>query len=332
MKVLDSIKKNTILVLIMTIIVLYVVLKDDFQDIVNAFQNIHIWWILGAVFFFFLSVVIKGIANYVVVSKQKVSVLEIIKHNIIIQFFNGVTPFATGGQPMEIYMLTEHGVPLVQATNLTIQNFIYYQIALVLCGILAVTYNGIFSIFPKIKVLDHLVLIGFIINVMVAILLIMVSCYKKVTLKICSFCKWLAKRFHWQTTDEELEQKFRDYYDEFQKIRYKKKVILFTIFLNMLSLICLYIVPLFVLYSVSDNYSLSVIHTLTASAYVYIMGAFIPIPGSSGGIEYGFTQFYGNFIGVDIITAVLLLWRFITYYVGVIVGAMVFNFEKKVKK
>ena len=153
MKVLNSIKKNTILVLIITIIVLYVVLKNDFKEIVNAFQNINILWIGLAVLFLFLSIIIRGYANYVIVDDKRLSIREAMKHNVIVQFFNGVTPFATGGQPIEIYMLKEHGIPLAKATNRTIQNFIYYQIALVLCGVLAVTYNYFFPIFLSKKCL-----------------------------------------------------------------------------------------------------------------------------------------------------------------------------------
>lgn len=330
MKVLNNIKKNTILILIITIIVLYIVLKNDFKEIMNAFQNIHILWICLAVFFLFLSIIIRGYANYLIIDDKKISIGEAIKHNIIVQFFNGVTPFATGGQPVEIYMLKEHGIPLAKATNRTIQNFIYYQIALVLCGILAVTYNKFFPIFPKAPFLENLVLVGFIINVAVAIFLILVSYYKPVTLKICNLAKKLTKKFKWHFTNEELDEKFEDYYNGFKEMRYKKKLVIGNILLNMGSLLCLYIIPLFVLYSMTHQYQLNVINTLTASAYVYIMGAFIPIPGASGGIEYGFTQFFGNFIGLEMITAVLLIWRFITYYLAVIIGALVFNLEKKV--
>ena len=67
------------------------------------------------------------------------------------------------------------------------------------------------------------------------------------------------------------------------------------------------------------------------SAYVYIVGSFVPIPGASGGIEFSFTKFFGNFIGDDRIAAVLIVWRFITYYCGIIIGALLFNLEKKVK-
>ena len=62
------------------------------------------------------------------------------------------------------------------------------------------------------------------------------------------------------------------------------------------------------------------------------MGSFVPIPGASGGIEFGFMQFYGNFITGSSLTAVLIVWRFITYYFPMIVGALVFSLEKKVKE
>ena len=332
MKVLNNIKKNTYIVLIMTIIVLYIVLKNDMKDIVNAFQHMNILWIGLAVLFLFLSIIIKGYANYIIVEDKRLSIKEAIKHNIIVQFFNGITPFATGGQPMEIYMLKEHHIPLAKATNRTIQNFIYYQTSLVLCGVLAVTYNYFFPIFPKTKILDNLVLVGFIINVAVAVFLLLVSYCKPITMKICKLAKHLAKKFHWQITEAEIDEKFEDYYNGFQEMKHKKRLIVANILMNIASLLCLYITPLFILYSMTNQYHLTVVNTLTASAYVYIMGAFIPIPGASGGIEYGFTQFFGNFIGLDRITAVLLVWRFITYYLGVILGAIVFNIDKKVTK
>ena len=65
---------------------------------------------------------------------------------------------------------------------------------------------------------------------------------------------------------------------------------------NLLSLGFLYIIPLFITYSMHDFTSLNVLDTLTSSAYVLLMGAFVPIPGASGGIEYGYMKFFGNFL------------------------------------
>ena len=138
--------------------------------------------------------------------------------------------------------------------------------------------------------------------------------------------------FNINITEERVKKAFNDFHDGFIELKKRKSLFVVGIILNVLSLWCLYIVPLFVLYSMGHFNDVTPTVAITASAYVYIIGAFVPIPGASGGIEYGFTQFFGVYVGLDIISAVLLLWRFITYYLGVILGALAFSLEKKVKK
>ena len=333
MNIIKNIKKNTILLLIITGIVLYIVLKDDFKDIVDILTKIDVKYILLAFLFYALFIVIKGYVNYKITNdKTKLSLKEAIKHNIITQFFNGVTPFSTGGQPMEVYMLMEHDIPIAKATNQTIQSFIFYQIALVICGTIAVVNNFLFPIFPKVRILQLLVLLGFAINVLVVVVLILISRSKRVTDKLSSLSIKVLKKLKRKVDEEDIKKKFDDYHEGFKELRKRKKLFIGGVLLNIISLLCLYIVPMFLLYGMRDFSSLTVNSTITASAYVYIIGGFVPIPGASGGIEYGFTKFFGNFIVGHKLSAVLLLWRFITYYVGVIIGALVFNFEKKVEK
>lgn len=84
MKILNSIKKNTILLLIITIIVLYVVLKDDLNDIVEAFKHIDIRFISVALIFYFFSIASKGYVNYKITNdKKRLTLKEAIKHNKI---------------------------------------------------------------------------------------------------------------------------------------------------------------------------------------------------------------------------------------------------------
>ena len=333
MNFINTIKKNTIILFLITAIVLYIVLKDDWSSIVKAMSTIDIKYVLLAVISLFISIALKGIVNYLIVNdKKKINVKEAIKHNLITQFFNGITPFSTGGQPMEIYMLTEHNISLSKATNYTVQSFIFYQIALVICGIFAVTYNFIFKIFPEVNFLKYLVLLGFLINIGVVIVLLLVANSKKATKKMCNFTIKVSKKLKLKIKEEEITEKFQDLYEGFKELSKRKKLTFIGIGLNILSLIFLYIIPLFVLFSMHDYNSFNIADTLTASAYIYVIGAFVPIPGASGGIEYGFTQFFGNFIGAGTVSAVLLIWRFITYYFGVILGALIFIFEKKVNK
>ena len=138
-----------------------------------------------------------------------------------------------------------------------------------------------------------------------------------------------AKKIKIKVSEENLQKKIEDYYNGFQEMKKRKGFLTMGVLGNIISLLCLYCVPIFILYAMHDFSSLNIVETLVASAYVYIMGSFIPIPGASGGIEYGFTQFYGNFISISKIAAVVLVWRFITYYLGIIIGAIVFNLERR---
>ena len=79
----------------------------------------------------------------------------------------------------------------------------------------------------------------------------------------------------------------------------------------------------------NDFTSFNLFLSIVASAYVMLMGSFVPIPGGSGGLEYGFIAFFGNFLVGSKLTAIMLIWRFITYYLGMIVGAIAMNIKEK---
>ena len=64
MQLIKSIKKNTIILLITTLIILFLVLKDDFNNIVNTLSKVDYKFILLAILFWILSIVIKAYVNY----------------------------------------------------------------------------------------------------------------------------------------------------------------------------------------------------------------------------------------------------------------------------
>lgn len=336
MNIINNIRKNTFIILLITIGVIYFVLKDDFGNIINILFAVNLKYILLSIIIFFLSLFFKAYISYKTVNnKKKYSLLEALKHNIIVQFFNGVTPFSTGGQPMEIYMLTKHNISTSKSTMITIQNFIFYQIALVLFGLGAVIYNSIYNIFPKIPILKRLVLIGFLINTLVAIVIILISVSKKSTKSVMNLIINILSKLKLIKNKEEIKKICNIRLEEFHEcatyLRGNKKLFVLGILFNVLSLACLYVIPLFIVNSMNDFNSLNIKTTITSSAYVLLIGAFVPIPGGSGGIEYGFLAFFGNFLSKSRLSAVLLIWRFITYYMPMIIGAIAFNLDERKK-
>lgn len=333
MESLKKFRKNAFLLLIVLGIVLYFVLKDNFAEVVKTLAKADLRWILFAVVFIFIYWILRTISLYIITREysKKIMFKQIFKLTLITQFFNGITPFSTGGQPMEVYYLKKSGIRASKGTNIIIQNFILYQTALIMHGILAISLNYHFHFFKEVEVLKELTLLGFIINTLVGVGLLFISFSTKFNKKVIDMLIWIGHKIKIiKDKDRAIEtwkERLEEFHESAKLLIEKKSLFLKGIIYNFVSLGIFYAIPLFIIYGLG-NFDINVIQVITASAYVLIIGAFVPIPGGSGGIEYGFMQFFGNFIGGSVLSASLLVWRFITYYLGIILGAIMVNFFK----
>ena len=170
-------KKNSIILLIITLTVLVFVLKDDFPAIMESLKNANLIYLVLALLCFFVALLFEAKAYQEIIEEYQFdyNLKKSYRMLLITKFFNGITPFSSGGQPMQIYMLKKEGIRITKATNIIVQNFIIYQAALVVFGLFAVVYNHFNQIFVSIPLLRHLVTVGFAMNTLVMLGLIIVS-------------------------------------------------------------------------------------------------------------------------------------------------------------
>ncbi len=327
---MKHVKRNSIIIFAVTFLVLFFVLKDNFSEVVSSLLRMDYRYLLIAFLLYFLYLFFHTLVNYYWVNdKEKLSLKHAFVHMIITQFFNGITPFSSGGQPMEVYMLKQHGFRTTRATNIIMQNFVVYQVALVIVGLFAVFYNASTGILQNNNLLRSLLLIGFIVNTIVAVVLLLLAISKRFTHTIMRFLVFICDKLKLikdkEKTKEKWEERLLDFHQYTKEITKKKGLFVMGVVLNILALICFYLIPFFLVCSLHDFSSLSIMASLVSSAYVLIIGAFVPIPGATGGIEYGFYEIFGNFLPSGELSAVMLIWRFITYYFGMILGAILFN-------
>ena len=264
---------------------------------------------------------------------KDISFKKIFKIVFITQFFDGITPSSSGGQPYQIYAFKKEKIHLVDATNIAIQNFIVYQIALVLLGLIAVILNKYLNLFNQLGIIKNLIMLGFIINVIVIIGLFSLAFMKKLNkLIIKLIIKLLAKLKIIKNKEKiinNLNESIEQFHEGAKTLLKNKKDFIKTILYNFIALLLLYSIPVIIIFGLGDYQSMNVLESIISSAHVMLIGTFIPIPGATGGLEYAFTQFYGVFITGTTLTLVMLLWRSLTYYLGVIIGGILLNFRKK---
>lgn len=331
---------NALLLILVTGLVLYFALKDNFFTIVHELLNLNLFWVLIAVLVFITSIIVRSYSMYFMVKKYcpEYTIGQANRLLLTTQFFNAVTPFATGGQPFQVYTLKKDGVRIADGTSIVVQNFIVYQIALVLLGLLAVGSNYFFHIFKANVLLQGLTTIGFLMNTFVAVALLIIMFAKKFNDKIIRFILNMINRFNFISDErkEGLIKKLEDTTKRLAKggknLLKDKKMFVSTIALNFIGLALLYLVPMFVLYAMGDYTSVGPFVCIASSAYVMLIGAFVPIPGGTGGLEYSYVEFFGNFISGSKLQASMLVWRFVTYYFGMLLGAIALQFNTKRKK
>lgn len=333
MKKLKS-KFNVLILVAITILVLYFSLKDDFSNIVNQIMNINVWLLIVAFSMVFIYWLLRSKAVSIFTKKfsPKTTYWSSFQMMLRTQFFNAVTPFATGGQPYQVYHLIKDGLSATVATSVIIQNFIVYQIAMVFLGMIAVICNQVFGVFDGNSLLKYLVTLGFIINTFVIIILFIVAFSRKMNKKLIHLGITILTKLKLVKDKEKKLKEWDEYINNFHKsakILLENKFDFFlTILCNLVALSCLYSIPYVLLCATGDFASFSLPVAIMTSAYVMLIGSFVPIPGGSGGLEYGFVSFYGTFITGSKLMAIMLLWRFVTYYFGMIVGAVALNMKK----
>lgn len=326
-------KKNIILLSILTIVILYFTLKDNYLEIMNALLNINVFWIIISYLLVLNYTFFKSLATYNIINKfKKFEFKKTFVIQMITFFFNAITPFSSGGQPFQIYMFNKSGNKLIDSTNTVLQETIIHQISLLLVGFITILLNRFFNICELNGFLYTFLIIGFLVNLVIVLILFIISNVKKIDkiiinvfINIVSFLKKIDK--------EHLKNKIYGSIEQFNKnskVLLKDKVkFLKLIFINSMALICFYLVPLTLAFSLGIYNSFDAITSIIIISFTSIISAFVPLPGGTVGQEFIFTTLFGTYIVNPLLSTLMILWRFITYYLPLIIGAIIFNIKQK---
>ena len=333
---MKSKKYNFYILIIAVLLVLYFSLKDDFLGVIKTFSKVNLWIIFLAVILYLISLLFKSISLKVFIREyyKDYSVKDAYSITLMGQFFNGITPFQSGGQPFQVYFLKKEGKKVSDCINAMLKDSLAYQIALVLIGTITIIINFLSGIY-KDNSLNFLVFMGFIVNFIVFLVFLLIIAFKKTGLKIINniidfiFNIRLIGKFN--AKKDLLKKWINDFYKTSKEIRKNKKEFLIGIICHIINLFMLYLVPYVVLRAFGVT-NISLLNSFIATSFVMLISNFIPIPGATGGIEYGFYKFFGYYIGGAILTSSMLMWRFITYAFGMIIGFIILICKKGVNK
>lgn len=256
-------------------------------------------------------------------------------------FFNGITPFSTGGQPFQLYALKQKNMKLSDATSALLVNFLIYQIIINIFSIICFSlyYN---KLKLEIDNLIWLVVFGFTINVLIMTFIVLIGTTKFfgkfMVLIFKLFCKikFLKKRLEPKIISFEVY--VNEMQDAFKQMAQNKLTMMLIFIIKIIALFIYYLVPFFIFYAVGVKIDYhDIFYVIAMTSFSITITAWVPTPGAAGGIEFAFTTLFYTFISnytnpQNIVVSCMLLWRLLTYYLMMIYGfVMYLLFERGIK-
>lgn len=306
-------------------LVIFGVANQEFGNVFTTLATITAGFIVIAVimvvvYFFFEG----GITHYLLRSlDEKVSFGTSMKIGLIGIYYSYITPSSTGGQPAQVAYLMRDNVTVGSSVAALFIKFFAYQTAFVICTCASAVFMwpGISASKPE---LIPFILVGIAINSCWIVAIPLLFC-EPVLHKLCHFMRWLTgkmkflkKRDKYIGSIDKFEGDFTNYTNQFKK---KKGKVVISVLLSIPQVILQMGVLFFIFrafgYHEFTFFEITAMQTLLQSSV-----CFMPMPGAAGAQEIGFSSFFRQYFTKNDLYTAVMVWRFFTYYIVVIAGAV----------
>lgn len=238
------------------------------------------------------------------------------------KYYDFITPFGSGGQPFQIYYLNKRGLPPGASGALPVMGFLSNQIAFVVVTVVVfITNSGVMKDAAGMMLPAY---VGLVTYMVVPLLVILFSVMPVTTQKIVAFFIRLFGKMHIIKNVEKTIEKACGHLEEYnvhmRRMKKNKGMYLAIFFFSILFQIAMNSIPFFVLCAFGVKTSFYDMFSLCAITYAAV--SFVPTPGNGGAAEGMFMVIFRALSG-GVLFWGMLIWRILSYYAFIAVGAMV---------
>ncbi len=342
--------KKPLLILIFILINVAVIAITAFSEFGNsenaaALSEVRInWWFLVPAAICFLAALWFEIHKYVLMMREmspdkskfdRRKARKVARRTVLLgKYYDNITPAAIGGQPFQIYYMRKNsGLPNGVSTSVPIFGMISGQIGFIIIAVLCFLFG---SLSINNAVLIGTACFGLIFYAFWPIVVMIATFLPKATTEIIGiFVKFLAKiRIvkDVKKTREKTEYEINEYAKCVRKILKTRGLFLKTVAMSVAFNTLIAMIPFFVLtaFGGAVDFLPCFVTTVAVTSAVY----FVPTPGNAGAAEGTFFVVFSA-LSTGYIFWAMLVWRFFSYYVYVLMGPIIYfrmHLEKKGEK
>ncbi len=239
-------------------------------------------------------------------------------------FLSAITPAVTGGEPLMVYMLSEKGVGVGKGTSIVVIRGILLIFFIAIGGPIIIYSNSELLHNTGLRVMFG----GVAWFLAVAIIFLLYALYNpgRGEYFIEKILHFLEKFPYFKKHSPDLVKKIDGWIEELSFslkffIREKKNRLFWATVWTIMFMLCNYSLAYVILKGL--NFDMSVWQVFMIQIVLYFFLYFSPTPGGSGIAEGGFYMLFSPLIPTHILGILIILWRFFTTYLGVILGGFV---------
>ena len=282
-------KKMTFLNFVLIIIIfvglfIYMIQVDGLDNMYQVLTQVNYKWVLAGIGCLLIHWLCEAVVLHIPIKKMypEQRLTNSIKVSMIGQLFNNITPFATGGQPMQAYELNKTGKRVSESISAMAIKFIITQSALVISTLVVVFFE--FRFFRNLMQ-DYLwiAVVGFTVNILAILVVILAGMKKKLITSITTpIIKLLGKIHilkHPDNTLEKLDESIDNFGGQFQFMRSEKKMVAKMFLVAVIQSLAYYSIT-YMVYRAFGNSGVSFFQIIPTQAFLLLIMTFVPTPGS----------------------------------------------------
>ncbi|PRX20123.1 hypothetical protein BX659_1362 [Orenia metallireducens] len=307
--------------------ILLIILTMD-ENTIDKLMAVNIYYLVLAVIICFLMWFVGGLRTKLIANalEEKLSLKAGFDIFLVGAFVSNVTPFASGGGPVQVLLLHRKGISLGKSSTIIIIQFV---LRLLFFGILApilflrfksLIKPGIISI----EILNLAILLVLLISVIIIYFIWQPDNIKYLTKKMTKIrvLNSLLKNDKTKGLVDKFYQEMEEFHNSlWQLTKYKRSSLIWAglctiIFWGLFFTIA----PVILLGLGAKPFFL---RSFVMQTIFYLILPYIPTPGGSGVAELGFASFFASFVPKSLLGLLAIVWRSLTFYLPIILGGLI---------
>lgn len=279
-----------------------------------------------------LGIMILDVAKFCIISKTVTGKFRIVtsaKTNFIGKFYDAVTPFATGGQPMQIYYLNTKGISGGNSSAIVLIRYIFSIMCWIILGAALMIVGSVKGVLDGVSGGNLLKITGWVgigVNLIIPAFVLLFLVLPKLMYKLTSGVVKLGHKMKIvKDIDKATERATKTVNDFKSSFTVMAKS---PVYFILLVLVCFgesaltFSIPYFIMRAFSCPVEGMCLTVMSLNVFAIFGVSFIPTPGNSGVIEGMGALAFSVAAGASLIWSVIT-WRLFTFYIYIIIGIVI---------